>query len=326
MLSTLNAFGGSSAFELLTLFRATSLSSASSSSAPSASSAQSASKAISAAEANDPIGAIKGILAGAQMEQRLPAASAGESASSAVVEAAYAAQTGSGYTLSFAGANDSSVWGGSEQSFVVETAAETPTGESAIAIAGVAFQASSFYGGDGNGSDSISFHSSVIAASLTTVSISQTANGATSSLVAAQMDAFYLSDSVGAQSAAIGFGVGGLGQPVAAPSRDWTDANAVVSVGQGDVTETFSIGVQNGDAASTTSLTIVGLNMAQAQHLEASFENATPTSANHDGVTETAAGADAYGAWFSTATSYFSGALVTFGAEIWTPEDQPSQA
>jgi hypothetical protein len=311
-----NALGGSSAAELLILFRPSATSSASSASAASTSPAQSASTAVSAAAANDPINTIKHILAGAQMEQRLPTPSGGQSATTAMIEAAYAEQTGSRYALSFAGANEAAVWGGGEQSFAAETRAHTPAGESTVAIAGVAFGASILRNNDGYSSDNVSSHLGVIAASLTTVSTSKGANGATTNLVAAQTDAFYLSNSVGSQSAAIGFEIGGLGKPVAVPSLDWTSGNAVVSVGTGDVRESFSIFIQNGNTAATTSLTVVGLNMAQAQQLEASFANAAPTYAGHDALTETRDGGDAHSAFFGTSTDYFSGPMVAYTTQI----------
>lgn len=85
MLSSLNAFSGLSAANLLTLLGANS---ASSSSATSTSAAQSASTGVAASNANDPAKAIKAILAQAQMET-----SAGGTAGIATVAAAYAAQT-----------------------------------------------------------------------------------------------------------------------------------------------------------------------------------------------------------------------------------------
>ena len=96
MLSSLNAFGGLSAANLLTLLGANS---ASSSNSPSASAARSASADVSASDANDPAKAIKAILAQAQMET-----SAGGSTSIATAEAAYAAQTETSGGESAAGA------------------------------------------------------------------------------------------------------------------------------------------------------------------------------------------------------------------------------
>ena len=77
MLTSLNAFGGLSAAELLRLFGSNSPSSAPSSSATSTSPAQSASPAVSAADADDPLKKIKSILASAQMAQFSTAPSAG---------------------------------------------------------------------------------------------------------------------------------------------------------------------------------------------------------------------------------------------------------
>jgi hypothetical protein len=254
------------------------------------------------------------------MEQRSAAPSAGESASSAMVAAAYAEQAGNGYAFSFEGANGSATWAGSEQSFAATVQAETPAGESAVNVAGESFQASSFVSVDGG----VSFHTGVIAASISTASLSHAASGAISNLAAGQVDAFYLSDSVGAQSAAIGFQVGGLGQPEALPSLDWASSDAICSVGQGDMMESFSIAVSNGDSTQTTSCTIGGVNMAQAQQLEASFENAAPTSGNHEAVAETETGvsADSNCAWFAYTLNYYSGASITLSAQIsggWTP-------
>ncbi|TAL82955.1 MAG: hypothetical protein EPN75_01665 [Beijerinckiaceae bacterium] len=87
MLSSVNAFGGLSSAELLTLFGANSTSSSSDSKATN--SAQSTSPGVSGSSTNDPANAIKAILAQAQMET-----SAGGSASITTVAAAYAAQSG----------------------------------------------------------------------------------------------------------------------------------------------------------------------------------------------------------------------------------------
>jgi hypothetical protein len=86
MLSSLNAFGGLSAANLLALLGANSSSSSSNSTSTSA--AQSASTGVSASGANDPAKAIKAILAQAQMET-----SGGGSVSIVTADAAYAAQT-----------------------------------------------------------------------------------------------------------------------------------------------------------------------------------------------------------------------------------------
>ena len=89
MLSSLNAFGGLSATELLTLFGANS----SSASSASASKAQSVSTGVSGSSANDPAKTIQAILAQAQIAQAQTAISGAQSASSATADAAYAAQT-----------------------------------------------------------------------------------------------------------------------------------------------------------------------------------------------------------------------------------------
>ena len=329
MLTSLNAFGGLSAADLLRLLGANSPSSASSPSAKSSSAAQSTT--ASARASSDPFKTIKDILAGAQMEQRSPTPSAGGSVSEVLVAAAYAEQTGSGYALAFGGAKNSGVWGGSERTFAAQLQTGTPGGDSAVELAGVSFQSSSFYNGGGVSSDSVSFHSSVLAASVTTLSASQAAGGAPSSPATARTDVFSLSNSVGAQSVATTFAVGGLGQPQAVSSLDWTSGNAVCSVGQGGLMETFSIAIQNGDSTQSTSLTIGGLNMAQAQQLQASFENAAPAPIGHDALVATATGADAGpdSAWFASTVSYFSGVSIRFGAQIsagWPQMGQQSQA
>ncbi len=96
MLSSLNAYGGLSAAELLTLFGANSSSSSttSSPSSTSASTAQSASTGVSGFSANDPANAIKAILAQVQT-----ASSGGGSAFSVTAQAAYATQMGDSSSL-----------------------------------------------------------------------------------------------------------------------------------------------------------------------------------------------------------------------------------
>ncbi len=91
MLSSLNAFGGLSAAELLTLFGVKS--SSSSSSATSTSAPQSASTGVSGSTANDPANAIQAILAQAQIDKAQTATSGGGSAISATAQAEYAAKT-----------------------------------------------------------------------------------------------------------------------------------------------------------------------------------------------------------------------------------------
>ena len=140
MLTSLNAFGGLSAAELLRLFGSNSPSSAPSSSATSTSPAQSASPAVSAADADDPLKKIKSILASAQMAQFSTAPSAGESVSGALVTAADAEQTGSGYALSFDGSNGSAVWGGGERTFAAQIQTGTSAAKSAADIAGSPFR------------------------------------------------------------------------------------------------------------------------------------------------------------------------------------------
>lgn len=130
MLSALNAFGGLSAAELLTLFGANSASSSSSNST-SKSAAPSTSPGISGSSANNPANAIQAILAQAQSSANNPAntiqailaqaqiaqaqtaTAGGGSASIVTAEAAYAAQTklsggGSATTVAAAAQADSS--------------------------------------------------------------------------------------------------------------------------------------------------------------------------------------------------------------------------
>lgn len=100
MLSSLNAFGGLSAADVLTLFGANSTSS-SSSSAASASTVSSAATSIAASSANGAENAIQAILAQAQIDRAQMETSLGESASLFTAQAAYADQAnGSGSLMS----------------------------------------------------------------------------------------------------------------------------------------------------------------------------------------------------------------------------------
>ena len=258
MLSSLNAFGGLSAANILMLFGANS--SSSSSSSTSAGAPQSTSTGAFAFDANDPTKAIKAILAQAKIEQAGTETSAGGWTSSAIVEAAYAAQTGdsSAVVRAIAAAKVSA-------SEVVQTEQawmDTSEGGSAISVSAAASEAA----GQVNG---VSYQTSLNAASVSVTSTADATSGSGANPQTEQVDTFQATVSVGNHSVAVGFTVKGLGSVELDPS------GAGYSVGQGKLADFFQIGVTVDGRHVTLGFNIGGLDAVKPQQLGAAFEQAT---------------------------------------------------
>lgn len=235
MLSSVNAFGGLSSAELLTLFGA--ISSSSSSSETSNSTASSTSTGISGSSANDPVNAIQAILAQAQMET-----SAGGSASISTVAAAYAVQTESS--------------GGVLATSVTDEAAYTIQRGNSKALVGASETMSSQYTGQVDG---ISYSTSYGVTSVSTAS--------------GLVDYFQMALTIGNDSLAVGFTVDGLGQVGALPSNVGGAGVSVGHGSQGELLQ-ITAGVEGQDFGVGIDFTVGGLDAAQKQQVAAAFEEA----------------------------------------------------
>jgi hypothetical protein len=259
MLSLANAFGGLSATELLRLFGVKS--SSASSGATSKSTAQSSSTGISGSTANDPANEIKAILAQAQnatnaiqtiltqaqIAQAPPAPSGGASASSAVVETAYAAYS------------DPTPEGSSGD--VAAEAGYAQTSESASGeTAEITTEATGNLNAEGNIPGGVNYLAS------TTFTSTSSASGS--------IDTFQATVDVGGDSVTVEFALDGLGQVKLGPGGTGID------VGSGDFDDFFQINVGAFGQGVGQAFNVFGLDATQAQDLAAEFNQAISAPPN----------------------------------------------
>jgi hypothetical protein len=297
MLSSLNAFGGLSAANLLLLFSTNS--SSASSSATSANDAKSASthannsadaiKTILAqaqSAASNPANAIKAILAQAQIDQAQTATLGGASAttSSNALVSASATISSPNSIQQIAEQIQTETSGGQSTSVIAALAtsavktAGSSTLASASAIVSQDFVRLNQAETETSAGSTISTHSEAVqmlgVSSLTSgVSVSLTATSdATSGAI---VDNFELALSVGSQSVAVRFSVAGLGQVEGAPG-----GGSAISVGQGPLMDFFQLDMASDGYAGGVAFNIEGLDATQAQQVAAAFEAATFAPSN----------------------------------------------
>jgi hypothetical protein len=245
MLSSLNAYGGMSAVDLLKLFGANSSSSTSSST--SAGGDQSASTGVLASSANDPANAIKAILAQTQIAQSRTTASG--AVSIATVASAYASQTETS-------ADQSSTSTTAETAYVVQMGSS-----SSILATGVTM--SNEVTTDAASGLSIGY-------SITSVPSASTSGG--TSNPQSDADYFQLDLTLGQDSITVGFMVDGLGQ---------VGTSAIgngYSFGRGTQDTVLQMSGSLGGTGVGFDLNLTGLSAAQSHDVQAAFQSATSSN------------------------------------------------
>lgn len=310
MLSLVNAFGGLSSAELMTLFGGKSSSSISTSKTPD----QSASPGVSGANTNNPANAIQTILAQAQIdkadiEQALTppsspspiaastaqSAPTGASAANDTTEAtsAQTATSGAGSAHSAAAqtasrGSTSETTDQSESASISGSTANNPANTIRAIVAQTQIDTSQATAPGSFVSTTVEYASDSYAEDFqpqTTMSFTSETNAQ-----GEQVDSFEFGLTFGGRAVTVAFSIEGLNLSVNSPVQVAVGAMALGNP-IGNLGDSFHIGIPAGSEAANAEFNIYGLDATQAQQLSAAFEEATLAP---DDPEKTPSGADLY--------------------------------